>query len=461
MLGIHGIGRDRARYYLSDLARELPVSEPGRWVGTAAAGLGLEGPLDEAAFERMLHGRHPATDRTMGSGRTTVTAFDLTFSAPKSASVVFALGGDAATRHVVAAHGEAVAGALTYLERHGVTAVRRSGPESAVLATEGIVGGQFTHAVNRNGDPHLHSHVVMANLVHGVDGRWSACDWRGLDAHRRAASAVYDAQLRAGLVSALGVRWSGPPGRSVEIVGVGPELLGEFSSRGADIRRHIHEVGVRSRRAALVAWAVTRPAKPPGVAHHDAVAEWEHRARAAGGPPELAVGERRPRSVAAGGQQLDEHRYASVIAQGTPGGARRRDVVAAFCAAAADGIAAPALERLVDHWVPPGPPGVAEPLHQRRAVVPANHLLRALGPRPLDPGDHELWVGAACALDAYRCRWGLARSPEPLGADSPASLASLSGAQLADHVRTARQLEAVRARLGRRQPPGVELALAR
>ncbi len=38
MLGIHGVGRDRADYYLSDLARELPLSGPGRWVGTARGG---------------------------------------------------------------------------------------------------------------------------------------------------------------------------------------------------------------------------------------------------------------------------------------------------------------------------------------------------------------------------------------------------------------------------------------
>ena len=108
MLGIHGVGRDGADYYLSDLAPELPVPEPGRWAGGAAAGLGLEGPLEPAAFRRLLQGGHPRTGRPLGSGRTTTAAFDLTFSAPKSVSVVFALGGEAAARRVVAAHVDAV-----------------------------------------------------------------------------------------------------------------------------------------------------------------------------------------------------------------------------------------------------------------------------------------------------------------------------------------------------------------
>ena len=96
-----------------------------------------------------------------------MAAFDLTFSAPKSASVLFALGGDDVARRIVGVHTEAVAGAMAYMERHGVSAVRRSGPEQAVLATSGVAAGVFTHGVNRNLDPHLHSHVVMANLVHG------------------------------------------------------------------------------------------------------------------------------------------------------------------------------------------------------------------------------------------------------------------------------------------------------
>ncbi len=112
MLGIHGVGRDRADYYLSDLARELPVSDPGRWVGAAAERLGLHGAVTPEGLGHLLGGRNPRSGQPVGSGRVSVTAFDLTFSAPKSASVLFALGGEAAARQVVAAHADAVAGAL-------------------------------------------------------------------------------------------------------------------------------------------------------------------------------------------------------------------------------------------------------------------------------------------------------------------------------------------------------------
>ncbi len=180
-----------------------------------------------------------------------------------------------------------------------------------------------------------------------------------------------------------------------------------------------------------------------------------------GGPLELVLEQRRPGRGAAERALLDEHRFAGVISVTPHGGARRRDVVAAFGAAATDGVAAGSLERLVGHWVPRGPVGVAEPMQPRRAVMPANHHLRALGPRPVDPDQHEVWVGGARAIDAYRDRWGLRCSPEPLGDPASPELAALPTARLADLVRTTRHLDDVRARLGRREPFGVELGLGR
>ncbi|HVT41384.1 MAG TPA: MobF family relaxase, partial [Acidimicrobiales bacterium] len=178
MLGMRGVTRDRGAYYVADLARELPVAEPGRWIGSAAPSLGFAGVVEPAVLDHLLDGR-TAAGMPLPRARASVAAFDLTFSAPKSVSVAFGLGGAAVAREVVAAHLAAVSGAVRYLEQHGVTAVRRAGPDRAVLSTSGMVAARFTHGLNRNGDPHLHSHVVMANLVHGADGRWGACDRRG------------------------------------------------------------------------------------------------------------------------------------------------------------------------------------------------------------------------------------------------------------------------------------------
>jgi conjugative relaxase-like TrwC/TraI family protein len=511
MLGIRRVGRDRTDYYLSDLGRELPLGaspdRPGRWIGTAGVALGLTGPLEPSGFRALLEGRHPRTGRPMPSAPVSVCGFDLTFSAPKSVSVLFALGGEEVARRVVDAHGGAVESAVRYLECHAVSATRRDGTTREVVATSGLIGGLFTHAVNRNLDPHLHSHVVVANLVHGVDGRWSACDWRGLAAHRAAAAAVYEAHVRAGLMADLGVRWHGrgaptaagvmdaPPARPAEIVGVTPELLGVFSSRHAEIRQRVHEVGAQTARGRHVAWAATRESKA-SAPYEVLVGEWQRRAGVVGELSELSeLGhgylDRLSTRTGVGLRPavLDEHRYAAVLSITPHGGARRRDVVVAFGAAASDGMDAVSLNHLVSHWVPSnGSVGVAEPLHARSAVVPANHLLRALGPRPTDAATHDVWVEAAHAIDAYRERWcvddradrtagadradrfdrtghvdGAGRPDGPDRASEPlepgTNLASLSAARLADYVRTTRLLDTARARLGVRAPIGVELGI--
>lgn len=458
MLGIRRIGAGRADYYLSDLATELPVTDrgAGRWVGAAAAGLGLDGhgAVDPSQFRSLLSGQ------VLASGRARrVAGYDLTFSAPKSVSAVFALGGEDVAHQVVTAHIEAVGGALRYLEQHGLGAVRSGGMggEREVISTTGFVGARFTHAVNRNLDPHLHSHLVVVNAVHGADGRWSALDGRGLDAHRRAASAVYEAHLREGLTVALGVLWDAPvPGRTGEIAGVPAAVLGEFSSRGADVRMEAHRTGARTARGRHVAWAVTRPPKVAGTSYREVAAGWRRRAGSLGAA-ELSLDEGDRRGSPA--TSYDEHRFAGVIELTPHGGAHRREVVAAFAGSARDGVSAKALDRVTDLWAPEERLGVAEVLRSRRSVLPAIHHLQALGPRPVDPVAHETWLSATRAVDAYRERWGIERAAEPLGADR--SLSSLPPARLADHLRVTRQLHVARLALGRRPPAEMELGLER
>ncbi len=462
MLGIHRLTSAGADYYLTDLARELPLPErlddgQAHWIGQAAAGLGLRGAPDPRALEAVLDGRHPISGHRLRSDRATVRGFDLTFSAPKSVSVVFALGGEDVARQVVAAHRESVRGALTYVETHGLSAQRGSGEERSVVATTGLVAASFTHGVNRNLDPHLHTHVVMANMVHGPDARWSACDHRGLSAHRGATSAIYEAHLRGELTARLGVRWVAEPRLGAEVAGVSLLARGEFSSRSADIRRRMSEWGSHSARGAQVAWAATRPLKQPGIDFAELSAQWERRAHFVGsdaGEIRDLLG-RADRS--AGVPSLDEHRFGATLSLTPDGAARRRDVATAFSHAALAGAPAQSLERLTDLWTPNLSDrvqiGVAEDVRTLRSVVPGGHLLEALGPRPVQPADHAVWRDAAKVIDDYRARWGVPRGSDALGTDDRAcGISSLPTARLVHHLETTRHIEVARQRLGWRSP---------
>ena len=459
MLGVHRLTTRGAEYYLADLAREIPLPPLGEeggvaaWSGRAAQGLGLGGAIDPEHLRAVLGGRHPTSGHRLRSERATVLGFDLTFSAPKSVSVVFALGGEEAARHVVTAHREGVQGALRYIESHALSAQRGSGEQREIVPTTGLVAGSFTHGVNRNLDPHLHTHVVMANMVHGADGRWSACDHRGLSAHRVAASAVYESHLRVELTSRLGIRWVEASGLRAEVDGVSPLLLGEFSSRSADIRRHMAEHGAHSARGARVAWAATRPDKRAGLDFHALSSQWDRRAQSWGSPRAEMAAILASRPVHAPRQAVDEHRFGAVLSLAPDGAARRRDVVAAFATAAVDGADEHGLDQLTRLWMPASSDraqvGVAEDRHTLRSVVPGGHLLTSLGPRPLDSVEHAVWRDAARAIDGYRARWGVTTGADALGEDVlPSGISSLPTGRLIDHLQTARQIDVACRRLG-------------
>ena len=103
-----------------------------------------------------------------------IAGFDVTLSAPKSVSVLYGLADPVVAEQVRAAHERAVAAAIKYLEREAGSGLRGhhgDGHTARTVASSGLVAAAFQHRANRCGDPQLHTHVVVANLVLGVDGR--------------------------------------------------------------------------------------------------------------------------------------------------------------------------------------------------------------------------------------------------------------------------------------------------
>lgn len=463
MLRVARIADPTGRYYLADLASELgPVTNGdrrvrggGRWIGDGALGLGLSAQVDDAALGPVLSGRHPTRGHSLRQRETAVRAYDLTFAAPKSASVLFALGKPEASAAVRAAHEDAVEAATAYVALHAA-AVRGSAPEGGVNPIGGLVAASFTHGVSRALDPHLHSHVVVANLARGDDGRWRAIDGRGLYAHARAAGALYDAVLRHGVTARLRMVWTARHPRGWELSAVDPILLGALSGRRAEILDHL---GVHSRwsdglgaspsrRARAVAWAATREPKPPVPPGPDELrARWSAVARDVGCTAELAT--QAPR-VGAARSQVDEHRFAAAIHEAAPRGVARRDALRAWAGALATGSPLETVGRCVDALCDWGPDiGVAERVHPPAVVVPPPHVQRALGPRPASLDRLGVWLNAAESIDRYRARWNVLDRWKVLGADSRAELAAMPARRLSEHLSTARTIDDALARLGR------------
>ena len=75
------------------------------------------------------------------------------------------------------------------------------------MIADGFVAAQFPHRTSRLGDPHLHWHVLVANMARGIDGRWSALDGTALYRPQRTVGVLFQTAMRRELTAALGVEW--------------------------------------------------------------------------------------------------------------------------------------------------------------------------------------------------------------------------------------------------------------
>jgi conjugative relaxase-like TrwC/TraI family protein len=236
---------------------------PGYWMGEGARRLGLDGEVLPGDLRLILSGVSPDGE-ILTSGRVAeanrVSGFDLTWSAPKSVSLLYGLTGPVISGTVRAVHEDAVAQALAYLERHAFVVRRGSGGESQMSA-DGMVAAAFVHRTSRAGDPQLHTHVLVANVAEGDDGGWSAPDARLLYHHARTAGFLYQAALRAGLGENLGVRFEPVRRGMAELEGADKVLLRAFSTRRREIELVLDATGARSARSAEVAALITRSTK--------------------------------------------------------------------------------------------------------------------------------------------------------------------------------------------------------
>ena len=292
VLTIHVVRPGGHRYYVDDLVPGraegtlVAGEEPGTWIGTPSASLGLAGPVDAPRFAALLDGRHPQSGRPLRHPRSgaSVSGYDLTFCAPKSVSVLHLLAPREIATQTGAGHQAAVEDAVSYLSRRGVGVRRTEGGQTAYLRSTGMLAGQFLHRTSRALDPHLHTHVVAANLAQGVDGRWSAVDSRRLYAHLHAAQGIYHARLRLELGNRLGAGWEVRTSGLGEVTGVDRHLRRLFSQRTASMDEYDQRRGRSSTapQRSRGAFHATRPEKERDHTVDSLTADWKERAASFG-----------------------------------------------------------------------------------------------------------------------------------------------------------------------------------
>jgi conjugative relaxase-like TrwC/TraI family protein len=252
---------------------------PGRWVGRLAGELGLEGTVEGDHLRALFDLRHPRTGERLLATNATKPGFDLTISAPKSVSLLWALGDADTAARVAESLWLAVEDTRRYMESNACD-VRRGHAGAIVEQGDGFVGAAFLHRTSRLADPGLHVHLLVINATQGGDGRWTALDGRAIYRERYTADAVFQASLRHALAQELGCLFDEPDRRGVaEVAGVPLSVRRASSQRRLVIEAEMAVQGVTTAEGARVATLATRPPKSEPIEEDELRRRWRERAR--------------------------------------------------------------------------------------------------------------------------------------------------------------------------------------
>ena len=273
------------------------ATPPGRWWGNGLAGLSGVSADDQVGRREAIaifeHATDPGTGQLLGrsimtghaapegattptgasakSTREPVAGFDLTFSAPKSVSTLWAVSGPQLQQAVHQAHQQAVDETMAWVERELIQSRAGKGGVAQV-PVHGVIASMFDHWDSREGDPQLHTHVVVSNRVQRqLDDQWATLDSYTLHRHVVAISETYNSVLFDHLhnhIQALpqttaadgqdhelvhdladatthdsaAATDASASGMAVELAGVPDDLIREFSQRSVLIEQRTDEL---------------------------------------------------------------------------------------------------------------------------------------------------------------------------------------------------------------------------
>lgn len=259
------------------------LTEASEWFGHGAEALGLQGAVEEQAFVDVLSGNLPDGSEIPAVHGEHRPGLDMTFSAPKSVSLLALIGKD---DRIVGAFRDSVTATLGWAEKNLIEARVWDTVAKMQVAekTGNMVAATFLHDVNRNNEPQLHVHAVIANATMASDGKWHAVRNDQLYRGQHLLGAIHNAELRARIES-LGYETTparNPIDGAFEIKGVSREAIEAFSTRREEILEALAREERSSPRERELAALATRQAKNPEFNAEQRGAEWQATAERVG-----------------------------------------------------------------------------------------------------------------------------------------------------------------------------------
>jgi conjugative relaxase-like TrwC/TraI family protein len=249
-----------ADYYTKDDS----IDSVSYWQGLGAQNLGLKGEVDKGKFKELLDGKigDVQLGRKTKDGIEHKPGWDLTFSAPKSVSLLALIGGD---KRLMIAFKSANDKAIAYIEKnHAITRLYKDG-KLEYVNKQNLTVASFLQTTSRELDPQLHVHNAVLNMTHdGVESEPGK--WRSLESHP-----FYEYQKLFGLIARsflakevceLGYEIEVDAKKGTfEIKGVAAHIIKAFSKRREQILKEAKLLGVAGAKAMERLNLITRKLK--------------------------------------------------------------------------------------------------------------------------------------------------------------------------------------------------------
>ncbi|PJG65170.1 MobF family relaxase [Acinetobacter seifertii] len=253
MLSVNNVvesGKALSYYQLDNYyTNEQQSLDQTEWYGRGAQVLGINGEQIEAnTFKDLLEGR--VEDQQLGrvrkdeNGQSYVdhrAGIDLTFSAPKSVSIMAEV---FENQDVLQAHLDAVKDTISTIEDH-YTQTRIS-VDGSIQKTQSdnLVVALFNHNTSRALDPQTHTHAVVMNMTLNDKDSWTALSNEVIYDNQATIGSIYNSNLAQNLKSiGLDVEVKDSQG-NFEIAGFTPEMIQEFSQRRTQIIESLKSRGI-------------------------------------------------------------------------------------------------------------------------------------------------------------------------------------------------------------------------
>lgn len=223
----------------------------GIWAGQLAPVLGLSGYIQTQNYQHIIEGFSPDGKQALvrNAGKDHAPGHDLTFSAPKSVSIlqVFDKSGE-----ILRAHELAVKAALRYIEQHAAF-TRRNAQGKDIEKLPGLLFGIFTHFESRAEDMATHSHCLVFNIGRRFDQTFGSVHSRAFYQWKMVSGSVYRAEL-AQQLRLLGYTIE-IDGDSFHVAGVPKSICEYYSKRAEQIEKNLKALGAKSSASAVGQYA--------------------------------------------------------------------------------------------------------------------------------------------------------------------------------------------------------------